>query len=428
MKIAFFTDSFLPNVNGVSFAVETFAKELADKHKVEIYAPACGEKSSSERNGNITVKKFHSVPIPTYKQQQIAFPVLATFIKTVEKFDPDVIHIHTPGTLGLLGILMAKRMHKPLVGTYHTLISETLMYASPRLLFDKYLQMIDRVIEGLGIDVKILRSGFKNRKDEEPETIPQKVVWSLVNRVYGYADVVLCPSEAIKKELVKRGMKTRVEVLSNGLDLKAFPCKKDYGAGRRMLHVGRISFEKNIDEVIKAAAKVMEKVPDAKLIIAGDGPAAGNLNNLVNSLGIAESVTFLGMVKRQQLSNYYRNCEVFITASTMETQGLVVLEAMSSGLPIVAVKKYALAELVHHGQNGYLVKSGDTEGMSMGIIKLLLEPEVQKQMGQASRKMAESHALEKVIPRLEQIYSELNRTDRKTWTGNLKTRLETWLS
>jgi glycosyltransferase involved in cell wall biosynthesis len=428
MKIAFFTDSYLPKINGVSYAVDTFAQRLSERHRVEIYAPACGGGTRIERSGGVIIRKYRSVELPTYENAQIALPALTTFIRNVERFNPDVIHVHTPGMLGLLGILMAKRMKKPLIGTYHTLISEVLMYASPRLLFDKYLQAIDRAIEGLGIDVKLLRSKTSMVKEEKKETIPQRVVWSVVNRVYGYADIVLCPSEAIKRELLKRGMKTRVEVLSNGLDLKMFPCKKEYGKGKRILHVGRLSYEKNIDVVIKAAADVIRKEPDARLIIVGDGPAAEKLKQLTSDLGISASVEFAGMVKREILSDYYRNCEVFVTASTMETQGLVVLEAMSSGLPVVAVKKYAMAELVRHGHNGYLVKAGDAGGMSMGIIKLLLEPEVQEKMGRESRKMAETHSLSGVIPGLEEIYRQAMHLEKKTWTVNLKTKLETWLS
>jgi glycosyltransferase involved in cell wall biosynthesis len=428
MKIAFFSDGYLPNISGVSYAVDAFSKRLAKKHKVEIYAPACGGDSRVEKSDGVVIRRYHSVPIPTYKDIQIAFPVLATFIKNVERFDPDIIHIHTPGTLGLLGILMAKRLHKPLVGTYHTLISEQLMYASPRLFFDKYLQAIDRAIEGLGIDAKLLRSRIDKVKEEKKETIPQKMVWSLMNRVYSYADVVLCPSEAIRRELIKRGMKTRVEVLSNGLDLKMWPCKTEYGKGKRMLHVGRLGFEKNVDVILRAAAKVIKQVPEANLLIAGDGPAKDDLRQLAVELGIADKVTFLGMVMRENLGEYYRNSEVFITASTMETQGVVVLEAMASGLPVVAVKKYALADLVHHGQNGYLVKTGDTDGMSMGIVKLLMEAEIQEKMGQESRKTAEKHSLCDVIVKLERLYEEMVLLERKTWTGNLKTKLETWLS
>jgi glycosyltransferase involved in cell wall biosynthesis len=428
MKIAFFTDAYLPNINGVSYAVETFAKKLAEQNTLEIYAPACGGESRVEKLGRVTVRRYHSVSVPTYKDLQIAFPALTSIIKSVERFNPDIIHIHTPATLGLLGILMAKRMHKPLVGTYHTLFSETLVYASPRLLFEKYLQAIDRVVEGLGIDVKLLKSGIKTQKVEKPDTIPQKMVWGLFNRIFSYADVVLCPTDAIRRELIKRGIKTKVEVLSNGLDLKLFPCKKEYGKGMRMLHVGRLGFEKNVDVVIRAAADVIHKVPGAKLVIAGDGPALGDLKELTSELEISNSVEFLGMVDRGSLGEYYRNSEIFITASTMETQGLVVLEAMSSGLPVVAVKKYALADLVCHGKNGYLVKVGDTRGMSMGIVKLLMEPKLQEKMGRESRKIAETHSLDEVIPKLERIYDQMRHLIRTTWTGNLKTKLETWLS
>jgi glycosyltransferase involved in cell wall biosynthesis len=408
MKIAYFTDAYLPNINGVSFSVDVFSRILSAENEIEIYAPAYKDAGKTEQKGKVTVRRYYSVPIPTYKDTHLTLPDVVKIYNQIEEFNPDVVHIQTPGTLGLIGILVAKALRKPVVGTYHTLISEVLVYASIRRSLDKYLQAIDKVALGVGTDLAfLLKQKNEGAADEKKkESIPQRITWSLVNRVYGYCDIVICPSEAIKRELTKRGVKRRIEVVSNGVDLKLFPMRKDYRSTGKIIHVGRLGFEKNIDVVIKAVAKVMKFYPKTKLVIAGDGPARKDLEKLAVSLGIAKNVNFLGMVKRDRLSKVYLDGDVFVTASTMETQGMVVLEAMSSGMPVVGVKKYALPDLVKDGVNGYVTRPGSDKSMADKIRTILDDHDLLKKMGNQSRKIAEKHEVGEMSKRLFELYEE----------------------
>jgi glycosyltransferase involved in cell wall biosynthesis len=421
MKIAYFTDSYPPNVNGVAVAVEVFARKLSGRHQVEVYAPAYGGRTGIERLKNLTVRRYPSVAIPTYREFRLAMPSIADITKSFDEFDPDVVHFHSPGTLGATGILLAKSRKKLLVGTYHTLVSETLMYASPRKFLEKYLVAIDRAAAGLGADLKILGNGeYKNGGEE---TLPQKVVWGLTNRIYGYGDLTLCPSEAIRKELVKRGMHGRIEVMSNGIELEKFEAKKEYRNGQKILHAGRLGFEKNVDVVIRAFARLGQKLPQARLTIAGDGPAKDKLIKITSDLVIEDKVRFLGMVDRKKLPGIYRSHDIFVTASTMETQGLVILEAMASGLPVVAVNKYAIPDLVKNWRNGFVVGVNNDREMAGKMIKLIEDTGLNERFGLGARKTAEEHDMEKIILKLERIYEELPQKEGKGWWQGMKVRL-----
>jgi glycosyltransferase involved in cell wall biosynthesis len=421
MKIAHFTDAYPPNVNGVAVVVEVFARKLSREHQVEVYAPAYTGRGGVEKIGNLTIRRYRSVALPTYKDFRLAVPSVTGVAESFEAFDPDVVHFHTPGPLGMLGILLSKSRKKSLVGTYHTLLSETLVYASPKKLLEKYLPAIDRAASGLGVDLKLLGNG--ENKNGGEQTLPQKMVWGLANRIYGYADVTLCPSQAIKREVIARGMKGRVGVLSNGIELPKFPVKTEYKNRQRILHTGRLGFEKNIGVVIKAFARVGQKYPDARLTIAGDGPARKELEKVTRDMVVEDKVRFLGMVKREKLAEIYREHDMFVTASAMETQGLVVLEAMASGLPVVAVNKYALPDLVKNWRNGFLVGVGDDRGMASRIMKLINDGTLTERMGREARKTAGEHDLDKVIERLEEIYEQLPVCKDGGWWQRMKSRL-----
>jgi glycosyltransferase involved in cell wall biosynthesis len=139
----------------------------------------------------------------------------------------------------------------------------------------------------------------------------------------------------------------------------------------------------------------------------GDGPARQDLSNLASKLGISDRVVFTGWRDRDRLADIYRDHEMFVTASAMETQGLVVLEAMLCGLPVVATDKYALPDLVHHGQNGYLVQVGDCSGMADAVNTLLSHEQLRSDFGRVGRAMAEGHNITTVAPQFGEVYSRV---------------------
>jgi glycosyltransferase involved in cell wall biosynthesis len=410
MKIACFTDAYLPNINGVSFSVDEFAKLLTAKgNEIEIYAPHFKGSAKVEKRGRVTIRRYYSVPIPTYKDAHFTLPDVVKIYNQMEEFNPDVVHINTPGSLGLIGILAAKMLKRPVVGTYHTLISEVLVYASLRKSFGRYLRAIDKVIRGVGIDLGLLLEEQPKPETEKKagESLPQRVTWSVVNQIYGYCDIVICPSEAIKRELIKRGMKKRVEVVSNGVDLKMFGLGKETKKSTgRIIHVGRLGFEKNVDVVLKAFARLAETNKGCSLVIAGDGPARADLQELAKKLGMEKKVKFLGMIRRDRLAKIYQSGEVFVTASTMETQGMVVLEAMACGLPVVGVRKFALPDLIKDEMNGFVVKPGDEKKMAEKLELILSDEKLRTKLGRQARATAEKHEVGAMANKLAELYAE----------------------
>jgi glycosyltransferase involved in cell wall biosynthesis len=166
--------------------------------------------------------------------------------------------------------------------------------------------------------------------------------------------------------------------------------------------------DKNVDRVIHAAAPVVRE-SEAQLLVVGDGRRKIHLIRLCKTLGIADRVHFTGFISKDQgLPDIYRMASVFITASEIETQGIVLLEAAASGLPLVAVNATCIPEVVQNGVNGYLTEPGNTPAMSEAIQRILMDPGTSKRMGEASRALAESHSSEETFDRHESMYHMLS--------------------
>jgi len=416
MKIAYFTDTFVPEVNGVTYAVLNFSENLAKRgHSVIIFCPEYERRSESKLNRNVVVERFRSIQTPTYKDTRIALPDFSRIYQRFIDFNPAVVHIHTPGTLGLAGMLIAKWRDVPLVGTYHTLISELPMYFSPKALIQwpkvKQELMGNGWFKNIAEGLETLRGnlGWEYKKVKKRESAFEKITWFLQNKFYNYCDLVIVPSSAIKKELVKRKMKKRVEVVSNGIDLENFWPKKNYRFLGKILYSGRVGYEKNIDKVIEAFAVVRKNGCNCELIVAGDGPAMNDMKILADKLRVTRVIRFLGMVPRRKLGRIYRAADVFVTASTMETQGLVILEAMASGLPVVGVDKYAISDMVHDGENGYVVKTGSRvkQSIARAVSMILDDAHLRERMGRNARKSVESHNAIRMAEVTEKLYTGL---------------------
>jgi len=246
-----------------------------------------------------------------------------------------------------------------------------------------------------------IKEGIKNKR---PRPLRRLIEWYLHN-VYERCDIVTAPSEAMIQLLEEEGLQTRKLFISNGVDCNKFPPKSDYQVRGRLLHVGRISHEKRAEVVILAFKDVLLEFPKATLDIYGDGPARKYLEALVKKERI-RNVRFNGFIRHDELPEVYRNCDVFLTASTIETQGLVILEAMSSGLPIVGVDKLAIPDHVRHGENGFLVKAGRPEEMAEAVTTLLREEALIPRMGRKAAQYARSHDFEKVLLEYERLYAD----------------------
>lgn len=382
MKIAYFTDTFLPRVDGVTYTIYEHSRLLAKRgHKVKIYAPAYPEKNKNKKINGVTVERYTSIPLPTYKGLRISFPNIYTMYNSIKKFNPDVIHFHTPGPIGISAILLAKFLKIPLITTYHTLWSETLPPLPPFNIVYKFFKM-----------------------DDSEKDLFKNAIWKISGNFFDNCDVVISPAKIIMHELLIHNHKSKILVVSNGVDTNKFKVKVRPKTNFKILYVGRLSHEKKIDVVIKAFAKVAKDLPQAKMEIVGDGPILENLKDLVKKLKLSGQVIFHGSITRERIVDYYKRCDIFATASAMEVQPLTLLEAMACRLPVVGVKRAGVAGIVKDGVNGYLVPPNNPTAMSKKIIKILDSNKLRIKLSNNSRKTAKENSLLSSIQKLEDLY------------------------
>jgi glycosyltransferase involved in cell wall biosynthesis len=235
-----------------------------------------------------------------------------------------------------------------------------------------------------------------------------------------HAEYATMPTEMAIGDLVpknRRRFKVTVEALSNGVDLSEFnPGKpnpevlKKYGIStspkKRVLYIGRVDPEKSISNVVLAFAKTLKKVPDAEMLIVGDGIDMNHLKKLVADLNLNEKIKFAGKILPPDLTEVYKCGTLFATASETETQGIVLIEAAATGLPLIAVDKGAVGELCQNKRNGELCQPGDIDGISDAMVKILTDKELQKKYSEGSIEVSKLHDLNRTLKRFEEIYHE----------------------
>lgn len=387
MKIAYFTDTFLPQVNGVATALANQAKELGERgHEILIFTPKLDDiKRRKFKARNVTIVNLPTVPALIYTEYKFGVFGLPRVIKYLVKFKPDILHTHAAFTIGMDAILAAKVLKKPLVGTVH-------IYFTDR----EYLRFVK-----YDLAVKML----------------EKISGRYLNFIFSQCDLVLVPSKALTKELRSNDFKKPVVYLPNGVILNSAKLltsseksllRKQYKLKEKVvLHFGRLSYEKNTDLLIKAFQLITKKNKQSSLLIIGDGPAKENLRELTNKLGIERDVVFTGFIDHQILitSGLLSIGDVFVTASSMENNPMAVLEAMLFGLPIVGVKQAGLIELVT--SNGFLVEPANIKQMAEKIEKILSDQTLAKKMSEQSCKLIKNYSIEKVADKLLTNYQTL---------------------
>lgn len=384
MKIAYFTDTLTPQINGVTYVVENHSELLSKNNDVVVYGPSYSLSGSTKKRGRLTTKRYPSVSLPNYREMNISFINIPVMISEVKKFNPDIIHFHSPAVMGIAAIMMAKYLKKPLVTTYHTLWSETLPPIPPFNIIDKFFS-----------DTNI-------KKDALRQTI-----WSLSKKIFDNCDVIISPAKVIKDELRANNHKGKIVVISNGIDTNKFKYKLHSKPLFKMLYVGRLGHEKKVDIVIDAFNIIQKKYPKVVLTIVGDGPVSKELKLLVKNLKLTKKVKFTGRLDRNKIIKHYQNADIFITASEMEVQPLTILEAMSCGLPIVGVNKAGVGGIIQNNINGYLTKSASAKEISEKVNDILNNNTLRIKMSKNSRKIAQENSLDESIKKLTKLYNQL---------------------
>jgi len=327
-----FADSFHPTVDGAVVAMETATRGLEKRgHEVVMLAPDTKDRPDYPR-------RVHYLPSREFKYYPGYRVVISPsdMLEFLRKEKVDIIHSHGMASMAILSLTAARALKVPHVLTFHTMANEAIRYYSP-------------------IPVR--------------EDIMVELVWTYLRNMLKRPEVVIAPSAPVKQELEDHGVIMKAcEVVPTGVDCRRFtPEKYDkkflerygFGGKRVMLHVGRLSMEKRLDIVLDAVAALSSKMPDLRLLVVGTGPAMEQYKRKVSDLGIADRVAFTGFLPDDELPIAYASCEALVISSTFETQGLVVLEALASGTPVVGIRYRAIPEFVHEGKNGCLFDLDD---------------------------------------------------------------------
>ncbi len=388
MRILVVTDQYAPMVGGVPAVTRTLAAGLAERgHSVTILAPGDGVRSGTGMDGRVAVSYSGSLPWPWYPGLRLATMPVRAVRELMSAAAPDVIHSHSPLTLGFLARRRAGRCDVPVVYTNHYLPAN--VTARP------------------GGGSRLLEASFYS--------------W-----IVGYANrcgYVTAPSATALELLRSRGLRVRSGVVSNGVDTGTYAPGPAAARVREryqirddqpvILSVGRLSREKRVDLLIEAVSML---TGPAQLVIAGAGPAAGALRELAARLGLAGPggqvgragrVAFAGHVPDTDLPDLYRAADIFAIASEAELQSLATMEAMASGLPVVAAGACALPELVTHGSNGYLFPAGDSAGLARYLDLLVAPAGRRPPLGRASRRRIGPHGLAGALAEWESVYATL---------------------
>lgn len=336
MRIAFFTDTFFPQVNGVSRTMDRQIKFLTDKgHEVLIFAPEYEEGKPAEEYGKVVTAK--SIKVFFYPEARLSITLPHKIKKILTDFHTDLIHIVTEFTMGLAGHNAGNYLNIPMVSTYHTD-------------YDKYMDYYKM-------------GGFK------------PIAWKYLKKIHNDCRITFCPSHDTKRMLNSKGI-SRVKVLSNGVETDLFnpqrassELRESLGNSDKLmiLYVGRIAMEKDIDVLIKAYDKVRHTYKDKiSLVITGDGTMKERYQKQFGN-----DIIFTGYKKGEDLAQVYASADIFAYPSTTETFGNVIIEAMASGLPVVAAATGGILDSVIDGYNGLLTTPKDVDSFADGIVKFI---------------------------------------------------------
>jgi 1,2-diacylglycerol 3-alpha-glucosyltransferase len=385
MKILTATDTYYPDVNGAAYFTYRLATLLAKRgHNVFVMCPSRSFKNTISTDEEVAVYGIRSIHLPVYQNFRISpLFILGTVRRVIREISPDIVHIQNHFLIGKEAVSAARKLGIPVIGTNHFMPENLTHYLQLPAIAERWLQ---------------------------------RFAWRQFVRVFEQLDFVTTPTKTATTLLVKAGLKKKVVPVSCGIDLERFKPSNDGAYLRRrfdiptdkpvLLYVGRLDKEKRIDMILRALPDIL-RVTSVHLVVAGIGKEKQSLEELTEKLGIQQEVTFAGFVPDQDLQNIYTVADLFVTAGIAELQSIATMEAMASGLPVVAVNAMALPELVHDGENGYLFSDGDSQMFAEKVVAILSNQTMRAEMSKKSLEIIKNHDINKVIEKYESIYGEI---------------------
>ncbi len=372
MHIGLFSDAYLPEISGVTTTVNWLKEELERLgHVVYVYAPHYAGVEDEPR-----VFRFRSGTFAFHKASRVAIPFNLAASKSFKSLD--ILHSHSPFSLGLVAIGASMRHHIPHVHTYHTHLME-----------DRYY----------------LPRPFRPREQEAA-----KIISAFCNR----CTLITAPSTPIKEELLSYGVRRPITVFPFGVKLSLFKQPPTWDArselnipedAKVLLYAGRLAMEKNLPFLIRTYEQIHKQIPSSVLVLAGDGPLRALTEQQVREMDIANSVRFAGFLDHPRLVDLYKASDLFVFASKTETQGLVLAEAMAGGTPAVAVGALGVLDVVQDGVNGILVPE-DEEVFIEQVVSLMGDEERYLSLQQGALARAEELSTKNSTLRLLQVFDE----------------------
>ena len=363
LKVLFISDVYFPRINGVSTSIHTFVTQLqALGHTAHVIAPAYNSHADdADWIKRIPARSIYFDP----EDKLMKYGEALKLLPELQAENYDLIHIHTPFVAHYVGLKLAKLLNIPCIETYHTFFEDYLHH---------YLPFI-------------------------PKPIARGLARFISKRQCNQVSAIVAPSQPMLDVLRGYGITVPAEVIPTGLqahsfaaaDGKVFRQKHNIPLDRPMLlYVGRVAFEKNIDFLLGMAKVLSEERPDILLVITGEGPAEASLHQLTKTLNIEKNVQFIGYLNREtELNACYKSADVFVFASKSETQGLVLLEAMAQGTPVVAIAELGTASILVEGQGALIAKENTLE-FAQKVLQLLIYPEQREDLGARARAYAEA--------------------------------------
>lgn len=378
MRVLFISDVYFPRVNGVSTSIGTFRADLERLGiQTVLVAP---EYPGQSCGGDVGVVRVRGARVPADPEdRRMRWAALTGTLDALDAESFDLVHIHTPFVAHYAGVRYARKHALPCLATYHTFFEEYLHHYVPVL----------------------------------PRPIGRRLARAFTRSQCAHVRALVAPSEPLRNVLHSYGVDTPVHVIPTGLPADRFLAGEPARFRARfalptdrplVTYVGRIAYEKNIDFLIRAFVHIREAVPNALLVIAGEGPARATLRRQVSELNLARDVCFVGYLERNtSLLDCYAAASVFVFASRTETQGLVLLEALAQGTPVVSTAELGTKSILAPAC-GALVAEECEEPFAADVVRVLTHAQLRATLSEQARTYARAWSSATMAARLGELY------------------------
>lgn len=401
MKILMMTNTYTPFVGGVPRSVQLFTEAYRERgHRTIVVAPEFEDNPEDEQD----VIRMPAIKNVSEAGFSVRLPIPGYLANQIDDFDPDIVHAHHPFLLGDTALRIARQYNLPLVFTHHTLYEQYTHY--------------------LPVDVPVV----------------EEYVINLVSGYCNLCDEVFAPSGSVADLLRDRGVETPIDVIPTGIDVDEFGSgdgesfRNQYDIPEDVFlvgHLGRLAEEKNLPFLGRTVAKFLDENPESHFLLVGEGPTEDQILDLFDDRDLADRLHHVGILQGQDLYDAYASMDVFAFASTTETQGMVLVEAMSSGTPVVALDASGSRDVIVDHETGRLVESESVSDFSeaMEWVKYFTggdREELEKKVIQRAREFSMDNTATKALNLYSDVLDNYKRTERDdTLWETAKRRLET---